>query len=113
MGQSIDVKVYNTEDLIEKIDKWAGEDIDLLMSILRESGTFVANESQYAFASNDCAHKRDKFDALCELLESAFHKDDIYNAFYKCSTFDIMSGTEEEIRDIAERLLIELKGNDD
>ena len=112
MGQSIDVRVYDTRELIEKLERWGANDIDLLMAILQECGTFLNDRSQYALTSNDYAHEWDPFDVLCELLESAFHKEDVYKAFYECSTFNIMTATEYEVRDIAEQLRIKLKDDD-
>lgn len=107
MGRSIDVSVYNTKELIQKLQEWGAHDIDLLMSILKECGTFLANESQYVLSS-DFTWERGPADVLHELLEAAFAKDDVHGVFYKCSTIDIITATEDEVGDIAERLGIRL-----
>jgi hypothetical protein len=33
MGRSIDVSVYNTKELVQKLQEWGAHDIDLLVAI--------------------------------------------------------------------------------
>lgn len=114
MGQDITVAIFNTKELIEKLQQWGANDIDLLMAILKECGTFLAEGSQYALAFNDHAYLSNPGFILSKLLEWAFHKDDVYVPFYECSSIDIMTAIkeEEEVWDIAERLGIKLKDDD-
>lgn len=112
MGKSIDVSVYDTKELIQKLQEWGANDTDLLMSILRECGTFLAEEKLYTLAANDYAYTYDPINVLCDLLESAFGRYDAHGVFFKRLTIDIMTATEEEACEIAERLGIKLKSDE-
>jgi len=114
MGQDVDVKVYETRELIEKLQQWGANDIDLMMSILKECGTFLNNESQYALTENDYEGPTGPTRILGELFFWAFKIEDACDAIYDCACIRIKTAIEPERKDrIAKRLGTKLEDDDD
>jgi len=118
MGREIGTRIWDTKDLIDKLKECGAHDIDLLMSILKECGTFLPNGSHYAlsFDNNDCFFEDgDPSSVLCKLLQAAFGVGCLEVGcvlFYRCSGVNILID-ELSFEDIAKRLGTKLKDDDD
>lgn len=113
MRQSIDVRVYETKELIEKLEQSGANDIELTMSILKECGTFLASKSLYALAENDFAGPRGPTCVLNELFFLAFKIEDACAAVFDCPSTITTTAIKQEVGDIAERLGIKLKDEEE
>lgn len=110
MRQSVDVKVYETKELIKKLQEWGADDIDLLMAILKECGTFLVNESQYVLTIYNGICEQDPDSTLCALLRFAFN--DKLIPLHECSYIKATVITvTEDTEDIIKRLGIKRKDN--
>jgi hypothetical protein len=79
MSTSIDLYIYETDNLILKLKEWGASDDALLLSILQSCGSFVGKS--YVLLCNEYYEEFNPYYNVMSLLESAFGLDNAYRAF--------------------------------
>jgi len=104
MGLSVDLYIYNYENLIKKFME-IGADSELLKRILTECGSVSGNK--YVLLNNEHYDSSNPFNTVCDLIDSAFNIKDSIDIFLEGYEIGINYIDRYEA---SERLGIYLKG---
>lgn len=115
MGVSIDLYVFNADELLKALEAWGANDRELTHKILEECGMFA--EGNYIILNNEYGEGSPYYH-VAALLNAAFKKSDLED-----DSFDIFLGREGvsrrrgisyvDLEEAAEELGIELPEEDD
>lgn len=76
---SIDLNIYDKQELLENLEKWGADNKELLMKILEACGTFIADK--YVLLNNEYYGDGSPYYNVATLVDSAFKKGNSFNVF--------------------------------